>query len=161
MTQKAPEFPASSSDAAKGLLGRVQVLLEEKTGLLHQFADATEQINEVLDSDDYSRVNASLDKRQRVINKVNLLDKRIEEVIFVLKMECYDEERRNVENSLKSMEALVSGLVSDEQKCLARVNAKYKNAKARILEMQSKRKVARGYSVPKGASLSRFVDTQN
>ncbi len=142
-------------------LEKVQALFKEKTGLLDEYAVATKAVTEVLENDDYTKVNASLDKRQRVINQVNLLDKRIEEVVFVLKMECYGNDRKTVEESLKRMEALVSSLIMDEQKCLARVRDKYENAKAQILEMQSKRKVVRGYSAPAGSFVSRFVDTQN
>ncbi|ACL02351.1 hypothetical protein Dalk_0646 [Desulfatibacillum aliphaticivorans] len=136
-------------------------LTEQKAGLLGKYSEATHEINSALDEEDFSKVPVGIKKRREVIKRVNILDKKIEQAMFVLRMDCLSEkDQERVEESIKHIEEIVSLLIADEQKCLSRVRARYDAAKSGILDMQEKRKMSRGYRFNNGPRAARFVDSQ-
>ncbi len=159
--KQTPTHPDSTETLARTPhMEDLQALTEKKVDLLGRFSHATREINSALDQEEFGRVPISIKKRQDVINRVNILDKKIEQAIFVLRMECLSgSDQEEVEDSLKRIEDIVSLLVADEQECLSRVRAQYDAAKASILDMQAKRKVTQGYQ-HKGLRVPRFVNSQ-
>ena len=157
-----PEISQPLEDLAKEpSLSMFCQLAEKKEGLLGKFSQATREINQALEEDDFSKVPAGIKKRQEVIRRVNLLDRKIEQAMFVLRMDCLSEkDQAKVEESIKHIEEIVSMLIADEQKCLSRVRARYDAAKSGILDMQVKRKMSRGYRCNTGPRIPRFVDSQ-
>ncbi|MBI9074752.1 MAG: hypothetical protein JEZ02_05000 [Desulfatibacillum sp.] len=157
-TQDNPQVPENL--AVIPYLEELCTLTKEKAGLLGKYSDATQEINQALDEDDFSKVPIGIQKRQEVIRRVNILDKKIEQAMFVLRMDCLSEkDQAKVEESVKHIEDIVSLLVADEQKCLSRVRVRYDAAKAGLLDMQAKRRVFKGYRAT-GPRAPRFVDSQ-
>lgn len=152
-----------AAPSPKGLpLEKFHALLEEKESLLNEYGKATAAINGLLEAEDHAKINVGIEKRQNIINQVNLLDKQIEEIVFVFKMGCFSsDEQEKVEESFKKIENLVSLLAVAEQKCLSRVKARHEAAKTRILDMRAKRRANKGYAPGNGPFVSRFVDMLN
>ena len=139
-----------------------RLLLKEKTDLLGEYKNLTEQVQTRLDQKDDRDLMACMKKRGRLINKINRIDHVLMPHGSYINPAIDDEGGKGSFVAMfKDMQELLNGIASIEKECLHSARTEWKAIKGDILAARQNRKRTKGYGYHDAAAKpARFVDTR-
>ena len=131
---------------------RLTKLLSEKLDIYKKIFKLTEEQTQLLDKDDIEAFNGSLDKRAKLMEKINGLHQESETLMqsYVLASSDNDKKNSDIDELDKEIRKILIDCANLNEKNIATMNEKTQEQAKKIEEQSAKRKGVTGYvqSVP-------------
>ena len=134
--------------------------LREKIRLLGSYTQATDKIKEALEFKDILRLDRDLKKRQGVIDKIEDIDKEVDNLVQAkgFSIEKLSDKARDLfRGYFDQIRTVLESISGPDKGCLELARAEHDCIKSEILKVQRVRQVARGYK-PTSHQTPRFLD---
>lgn len=134
--------------------------LKEKIELLSSYKLATSKIKETLESKDLRRLDHHLKERQRLIDKIEQVDKEVDMLTREngFSIERLSEKARDLfKGYVDQIRDVLESLSGLDKGCLELARTEHDSVKSEILKIQQGRRVVNGYR-PARCQTPRFLD---